>query len=169
MKIFTILDNNVMPRALIESYDGQRYIAVGSGRTTGALLISDKFSNDIEVESGEIARGDNECFQLIPEENKNHEECIIVVKITASSSRGNDFKGDVVGSFNDDPVYDQFPGEIIRHGYSYVGSVKVTHIIATIPKDEIFTLSRDRFHEDVRFYSFDGEKIVAKKAELMQS
>ena len=88
---------------------------------------------------------------------------MIVVKLTADSALGTDFRGDVIGSMDNEFLYGKFPGVLIRTGYSYAANLKSTHIVAVMPKDEIFTLSRDRFHKDVRFYAFDGEKVIIKK------
>ena len=162
MKIFTILDRFVVSHALVESHNNDRYISVGSGMSTGKLAISKEFDDQIEIENGEIKGGENECFYLIPEKNEDKDSCIIVVKITAHSALGTNFKGDVIGSLNDSPVYGEFPGSIIRKGFSYAGSLRSEHIIAIVPNGKIFTLSRDRFCKDVRFFCFNGSEIIVK-------
>ena len=72
MKIFTILDDSIFPHALVESHNDQRYVAVGSGMTTGKLAISSEFDDQVEIESGEIARDIDECFCLTAESKESN-------------------------------------------------------------------------------------------------
>ncbi|MFC1609191.1 hypothetical protein ACFL3M_03305 [Patescibacteria group bacterium] len=160
MKVFTILDvKNILPGVLVsKDHNRGNCVIIGGGRTAGMVMIS----NEVEVASDDkvinvgVERGDQD-WLLTQENERTKKECLVVLKYTALTGLRNRYGGSALGAADGEPVYERFPGEIIRQGFAYAGAIRSEHIIAIVPRLESFSAIHDG---KVDFYYFDGNKIV---------